>query len=95
MSPPIASGNSESGKARFAGSASSGILELIIFHPVDTVAKRLMSNQTKVRIDIYEAILQQKVSHFINSNVILCGSFGSQVVLLLKIRLLLMLLFSR
>ncbi|KAI8056280.1 mitochondrial carrier domain-containing protein [Gilbertella persicaria] len=48
MSPPIASGNSESGKARFAGSASSGILELIIFHPVDTVAKRLMSNQTKL-----------------------------------------------
>jgi hypothetical protein len=49
MSPPIASGQSESGKARFAGSASSGILELIIFHPVDTVAKRLMSNQTKVQ----------------------------------------------
>ncbi|KAI9359742.1 mitochondrial carrier domain-containing protein [Pilaira anomala] len=51
MSPPIASGNqSESGKARFAGSASSGILELIIFHPVDTVAKRLMSNQNKLWI---------------------------------------------
>ena len=50
MSPPIASGSqSESGKARFAGSASSGILELIIFHPVDTVAKRLMSNQHQVR----------------------------------------------
>ncbi|KAI9483931.1 MAG: mitochondrial carrier domain-containing protein [Benjaminiella poitrasii] len=48
MSPPIASGNSESGLARFAGSASSGILELIIFHPVDTVAKRLMSNQSKL-----------------------------------------------
>lgn len=48
MSPPISSGSSESGKARFAGSASSGILELIIFHPVDTVAKRLMSNQNKV-----------------------------------------------
>lgn len=49
MSPPIASGNSESGMARFAGSASSGILELIIFHPVDTVAKRLMSNQNQVK----------------------------------------------
>lgn len=49
MSPPIASGNkSESGTARFLGSASSGILELLIFHPVDTVAKRLMSNQSKV-----------------------------------------------
>ncbi|KAI9268854.1 mitochondrial carrier domain-containing protein [Phascolomyces articulosus] len=48
MSPPIASGKSESGTARFLGSASSGILELLIFHPVDTVAKRLMSNQSKV-----------------------------------------------
>ncbi|KAG1434280.1 hypothetical protein G6F56_014373 [Rhizopus delemar] len=48
MSPPISGSNSESGKARFLGSASSGILELIIFHPVDTVAKRLMSNQNKV-----------------------------------------------
>ncbi|KAI7904392.1 mitochondrial carrier domain-containing protein [Cokeromyces recurvatus] len=46
--PPVASGKSESGLARFAGSASSGVLELIIFHPVDTVAKRLMSNQTKI-----------------------------------------------
>ncbi|KAG0172008.1 hypothetical protein DFQ28_003014 [Apophysomyces sp. BC1034] len=47
MSPPIAGKNqSESGAARFAGSASSGILELLLFHPVDTVAKRLMSNQT-------------------------------------------------
>lgn len=48
MSPPPASGRSESGTARFLGSASSGILELLIFHPVDTVAKRLMSNQTRV-----------------------------------------------
>ncbi|KAG0192298.1 hypothetical protein DFQ28_009524 [Apophysomyces sp. BC1034] len=39
--------HSESGLARFAGSASSGILELLLFHPVDTVAKRLMSNQSK------------------------------------------------
>ncbi|KAL4211630.1 putative mitochondrial carrier protein [Rhizopus microsporus] len=48
MSPPISSSHSESGTARFFGSASSGILELIIFHPVDTVAKRLMSNQNKL-----------------------------------------------
>ncbi|KAF7722225.1 hypothetical protein EC973_003545 [Apophysomyces ossiformis] len=40
--------HSESGLARFAGSASSGILELLLFHPVDTIAKRLMSNQTKI-----------------------------------------------
>lgn len=64
MSPPIASGNqTESGKARFAGSASSGILELIIFHPVDTVAKRLMSNQNKV---IKRACMDNEAIYMIN-----------------------------
>ena len=29
--------------------AATGIAELLIFHPVDTVAKRLMSNKNKVR----------------------------------------------
>lgn len=50
MSPSIAVSekHSESGTARFLGSASSGILELLLFHPVDTVAKRLMSNQSRV-----------------------------------------------
>ncbi|KAI9735228.1 MAG: hypothetical protein M1834_001818 [Cirrosporium novae-zelandiae] len=38
----------ESGAARVLGSATAGISELIIFHPVDTIAKRLMSNQTKL-----------------------------------------------
>ncbi|KAI8923434.1 mitochondrial carrier domain-containing protein [Entophlyctis helioformis] len=48
MSPPISSNRKESGSARFLGSASSGILELLFFHPIDTVAKRLMNNQGKV-----------------------------------------------
>ena len=26
-----------------------GVAELVIFHPVDTIAKRLMSNKSKVR----------------------------------------------
>lgn len=34
--------------ARLLGSTSSGIMELMIFHPVDTVAKRLMTNKDKV-----------------------------------------------
>lgn len=38
----------ESGTARLLGSGSAGIAELMIFHPVDTIAKRLMSNSTKV-----------------------------------------------
>ena len=28
-----------------------GIAELLIFHPVDTIAKRLMSNTSQVRLD--------------------------------------------
>ena len=42
MSPP--SSSSDSGTARILGSASSGILELLGFHPVDTITKRLMNN---------------------------------------------------
>ncbi|TPX63935.1 hypothetical protein SpCBS45565_g06264 [Spizellomyces sp. 'palustris'] len=49
MVPPPSSGNrKESGTARFFGSASAGVLELLGFHPVDTVAKRLMNNQLQV-----------------------------------------------
>ncbi len=34
--------------AKIAGGAASGILEIGLFHPVDTVAKRLMNNNGKV-----------------------------------------------
>ena len=47
MSPPPSNGK-DSGTARVLGSGASGIAELLIFHPVDTVAKRLMSNKDKV-----------------------------------------------
>ncbi|KAJ7583039.1 mitochondrial carrier domain-containing protein [Mycena floridula] len=43
---PAPSSSRESGTARVLGSGASGIAELLIFHPVDTVAKRLMSNTT-------------------------------------------------
>ncbi|KAK0531945.1 high copy suppressor of abf2 [Tilletia horrida] len=46
MSPPLAGGKKrESTQARLLGSGTSGIAELLVFHPVDTVAKRLMSNK--------------------------------------------------
>ncbi|KAI5852258.1 mitochondrial carrier domain-containing protein [Tricharina praecox] len=54
MSPIAASSSSaksvkkESTLARLLGSGSAGIAELAIFHPVDTIAKRLMSNQGKI-----------------------------------------------
>ncbi|KAF2118952.1 guanine nucleotide transporter [Lophiotrema nucula] len=38
----------ESAAARFLGAGSAGIAELMVFHPVDTTAKRLMSNVGKV-----------------------------------------------
>ncbi|RDL38420.1 Uncharacterized protein BP5553_02760 [Venustampulla echinocandica] len=55
MSPPIvaAEGSAtkikqESTLARLLGSGSAGISELAVFHPVDTIAKRLMSNHGKI-----------------------------------------------
>ncbi|KAL2155573.1 hypothetical protein VTH82DRAFT_315 [Thermothelomyces myriococcoides] len=49
MSPPMAAAKEkESNLARLLGSGSAGIAELAIFHPVDTIAKRLMSNEGKV-----------------------------------------------
>ncbi|CAR23488.1 putative mitochondrial carrier protein YHM1/SHM1 [Lachancea thermotolerans] len=38
----------QSGTARVLGSASAGILEIGVFHPVDTVSKRLMSNHSRI-----------------------------------------------
>jgi hypothetical protein len=38
----------ESTAARFLGAGTAGIAELMVFHPVDTTAKRLMSNYGKV-----------------------------------------------
>ncbi|KAI7074478.1 hypothetical protein KC340_g10166 [Hortaea werneckii] len=38
----------ESTAARLVGAGTAGITELIVFHPVDTIAKRLMSNQGRV-----------------------------------------------
>lgn len=46
MSPPVL-GKKESATARLLGSGTSGIAELLVFHPVDTVAKRLMSNKDR------------------------------------------------
>ncbi|KAI0289795.1 mitochondrial carrier [Russula brevipes] len=50
MSPTLAARGKESGTARILGSGTSGIAELLIFHPVDTIAKRLMSNKAKVSL---------------------------------------------
>ncbi|KAG5725092.1 hypothetical protein E4T56_gene10260 [Termitomyces sp. T112] len=62
MSPaPTGKGN-ESGTARVLGSGTSGIAELLIFHPVDTVAKRLMSNKAKVSFSTLSPIIFREAS---------------------------------
>ncbi|ODV85447.1 hypothetical protein CANARDRAFT_28246 [[Candida] arabinofermentans NRRL YB-2248] len=49
MSPATGSSDKkQSASARVLGSASAGICEIAVFHPVDTISKRLMSNTTKV-----------------------------------------------
>lgn len=58
MSPPAGlSGKKESGTARILGSGASGVAELLVFHPVDTVAKRLMSNRTNVSLGSMNSII--------------------------------------
>ncbi|KAL4900029.1 hypothetical protein BDW74DRAFT_162556 [Aspergillus multicolor] len=58
MSPAAAHGSAskdvkkESGTARLLGSGSAGIAELLVFHPIDTTTKRLMSNQTRITSSI-------------------------------------------
>jgi hypothetical protein len=47
MGGPSGSGK-ESGTARVLGSGAAGITELCLFHPTDTVAKRLMSSTKSV-----------------------------------------------
>lgn len=48
MSPSEAAFKRESNTARVLGAGCAGIAELMIFHPVDTTAKRLMSNVGKI-----------------------------------------------
>lgn len=38
----------ETALARILGSASAGVCEIGVFHPIDTITKRMMSNQTKI-----------------------------------------------
>lgn len=46
--------------ARFAGSGIAGFCELTLFHPVDTIAKRLMNSKEEFTKENYNRILFQK-----------------------------------
>lgn len=49
MAPHLDGPRRESANARITGSGVSGIAELFVFHPVDTIAKRLMSNKDSAK----------------------------------------------
>ncbi|KAL4073172.1 mitochondrial carrier domain-containing protein [Scleroderma yunnanense] len=57
MAPSHIGNGRESGAARVLGSGASGVAELVVFHPVDTVAKRLMSNKSKVSMSTLSSII--------------------------------------
>ena len=44
----VSSHKSSSPQAKLLGSGTAGLLELLLFHPIDTAAKRLMSNQKPI-----------------------------------------------
>ena len=50
------------GFARFAGSGIAGFCELTLFHPVDTITKRLMNSQEDFTKENYNRILFQKAA---------------------------------
>jgi len=50
-------------KASLLGSSISGILEIGLFHPLDTTAKRLMNNKTNVDFSNVKQIVLQKHHH--------------------------------
>jgi len=57
MSPLPPGTKRDSGTARVLGSGASGVAELLVFHPVDTIAKRLMSNKAKVSFSTLSPII--------------------------------------
>lgn len=60
MSPKGSSeGVGGSGLGRVVGSGVAGISELLVFHPVDTVAKRLMTYEGKAFSNMNEAVFQK------------------------------------
>ncbi|PWN51310.1 mitochondrial carrier [Violaceomyces palustris] len=61
MSPPPSGKGKDSATARLLGSGTSGIAELLVFHPVDTVAKRLMSNK-QTNLKMAEVVFKDKAT---------------------------------
>lgn len=54
---PVMGKHKESAAARIAGSGASGIAELFLFHPVDTISKRLMSNKANLSLSTLNSVV--------------------------------------
>ena len=52
FAPSAAGGGKAPWQAVILGSATSGIVEQFLFHPVDTVAKRLMSDKSSGAVSL-------------------------------------------
>ncbi|KZT38453.1 mitochondrial carrier protein [Sistotremastrum suecicum HHB10207 ss-3] len=57
MAPQLTGISTDSNWARGVGAGTAGVAELLVFHPVDTIAKRLMSNKAKVSSTGLNAII--------------------------------------
>jgi len=57
---PTMGKHKESAAARIAGSGASGVAELMIFHPVDTISKRLMSNKGNLSLSTLNSVVFRK-----------------------------------
>ena len=58
LATSVGGGGKASATARILGSGVSGFAELAVFHPVDTVAKRLMSNKEQWRGRVNEIVFR-------------------------------------
>ena len=58
LATSVGGGGKASATARIMGSGVSGFAELAVFHPVDTVAKRLMSNKEQWRGRVNEIVFK-------------------------------------
>lgn len=58
MSPPkdAQSSRAKSTQARILGGSIAGIAEISVFHPIDTMVKRIMTNRKKLQVNDLESI---------------------------------------
>eukprot|EP00542_Grammatophora_oceanica_P015612 CAMPEP_0194027236 /NCGR_PEP_ID=MMETSP0009_2-20130614/1408_1 /TAXON_ID=210454 /ORGANISM="Grammatophora oceanica, Strain CCMP 410" /LENGTH=325 /DNA_ID=CAMNT_0038666215 /DNA_START=21 /DNA_END=998 /DNA_ORIENTATION=- len=64
--------------ARLLGASIAGVSELSLFHPVDTVAKRLMTNETRLVVAGSMSSTASNINHAVFRDAA-AGSFGTKI----------------